>query len=260
MHPVELKGPNLSYPSGEYSRLNTAPWVCVLRFTDSTAGFMEQYKLVIVLKLSRAGSTNTPRLIVLLCSHENRLVPRRLSVLESPPLPACGTAAGGRQHGSRSSDAGDVELRSGRSSLPLSAVVVGGGGGGGEATGAMSSSTSDTLPLSGLSCDSSASSLSLWCSELIVAAARRLQRRKKLTASGHLPSMNPRPVSRPVNAPWPPGCSCTGYRLDSGVLLSDSAASTPTRLAKTLPENYKCKFQNKSAHVYIFKGNCLVCT
>ena len=75
----------LPYPSGEYSRLNTAPWVLVFRLTDSTAGFIEQYKLVIVLKLSLAGSTNTPRLIVLLCSQENRSFPRS-------PLPVCGAA------------------------------------------------------------------------------------------------------------------------------------------------------------------------
>lgn len=192
----------MSYPSGEYSRLNTAPWVWVLRLTDSTAGFIEQYKLVIVLKLSLAGSTNTPRLIVLLCNHENRLFPLRMSLLESPPLPVCG-AVGAWQPGSRSSNTGELAVRSGRSSLLL--------GGEGEATGAMSSSTSESsmsgssslsLPLLGLSCDSSASSLSLWCSELIVASptskqpsafrseASRLNG-EKLTELGHLPSMKP---------------------------------------------------------------------
>lgn len=32
----------LSYPSGEYSRLNTAPWVCVLRFIESVVGLMDE--------------------------------------------------------------------------------------------------------------------------------------------------------------------------------------------------------------------------
>lgn len=151
-----------SYPSGEYSRLNTAPWVWVLRLTDSTAGFIELYKLVIVLKLSRAGSTNSPRLIVLLRSHENRLSPRL------PPLPLCGLSAA-EQRGSSFSAAGDPALFSGWSSLLP--------GGAGETLLALSSdssisgssSLSETVPvLSGLSWDSSASSLSLWCSELIV--------------------------------------------------------------------------------------------
>lgn len=31
-----------TYPSGEYSKLKTAPWVCVLRFTESVAGLMEE--------------------------------------------------------------------------------------------------------------------------------------------------------------------------------------------------------------------------
>lgn len=165
-------------PSGEYSRLKTAPWVCVLRLIDSTAGFIEQYKLVIVLKLSLAGSTNTPRLIVLLCSQENRLFPLRLSMLESPPLPVSGAAAGW-QAGSRSSDTGDLALRSGRS--PLLPAREGGPSGAtssstSEPSMSVSSSLSETVPLLGLSCDSSASSLSLWRSELIVASPAFTQR------------------------------------------------------------------------------------
>ncbi|TNN51089.1 hypothetical protein EYF80_038725 [Liparis tanakae] len=190
------------YPSGEYSRLNTAPCVCVLRLTDSEAGFIEQYKLVIVLKFSLAGSTNNPRRIVLLCSKENTLFPLRMSAPEEPsPLAVCG-AAGGSQRGSRSSDAEDLALRSGLiPPLP---------GGEGETLGAISSSASESSmsgssslsppPPLGLSCDSSASSLSLWCSELIVASppasTQPLVSRgaaspagTKWTDSGHLPSI-----------------------------------------------------------------------
>lgn len=155
-----------SYPSGEYSRLNTAPWVWVLRLTDSTAEFIEQYKLVIVLKLSLAGSTNTPRLIGLPCSHENRLFPLRVSAFKSPPLPDRGAEP-------LSASPGDLMLCS--VCPPLSP------NGRGEQTRTMSPSTSEssisgssslseTVPLLGLPCDSSASSLSLRCSELIVDA------------------------------------------------------------------------------------------
>lgn len=191
-----------SYPSGEYSRLNTAPWVWVLRLIDSTAGFIEQYKLVIVLKLSLAGSTNTPRLIVLLCSHENRLFPLRLSVLETSLLPV-GGSADGRLPGSRSPGAGDLALPSVRSPL-LS-------GGEGEPTRAMSSSTSESsLPLLGLSWDSSASSLSLWCSELIVASPASTQpsvfRGAVSTAKGWLTPVTYRAWNRvffqPFRMPW----------------------------------------------------------
>lgn len=178
----------LSYPSGEYSRLNTAPCVWVLKLTDSAAGFMELYKLVIVRKLSLAGSTNTPRLIVLLCSQENRLFPLPLSEPEPPPLPVCGAAAGwGRV--SRSFGTGDLALDSGCAPLLLCSE--------GSLPRAMSSSSSEsptwgslseTLPLLlGLSGNSSASSLSLCRSELIVAASR-LDGGKQ-TDSGHLPSM-----------------------------------------------------------------------
>lgn len=154
-----------SYPSGEYSRLNTAPWVWVLRLTDSTAEFIEQYKLVIVLKLSLAGSTNTPRLIGLTCSHENRLFPLRMSVFRSPALP----------------DRGAESVSSPGELMLCSVCPPPSPNGRGEQTRTMSPSTSEssisgssslseTVPLLGLPCDSSASSLSLWCSELIVDA------------------------------------------------------------------------------------------
>lgn len=201
-HEFQVKGLKYPYPSGEYSRLNTAPWVWVLRLIDSTAGFIEQYKLVIVLKLSLAGSTNTPRLIVLLCSHENRLFPLRLSVLETSLLPV-GGSADGRLPGSRSPGAGDLALPSVRSPL-LS-------GGEGEPTRAMSSSTSESsLPLLGLSWDSSASSLSLWCSELIVASPASTQpsvfRGAVSTAKGWLTPVTYRAWNRvffqPFRMPW----------------------------------------------------------
>lgn len=175
--PVELSRPAVcSHPSGEYSRLNTAPWVWVLKLTDSTAGFIEQYKLVIVRKLSRAGSTNTPRLINLLLSHENRLFPRRPSVPETPTLAACVSALSLQSAGCSpavvtATTDGELGLGSIRPLLPLA--------GKDEPTGTMSSSTSESSmpcssslsempPQSGLPCDSSASSLSLWCPELIV--------------------------------------------------------------------------------------------
>lgn len=154
-----------SYPSGEYSRLNTAPWVWVLRLTDSTAGFIEQYKLVIVLKLSRAGSTNSPRLTVLLRSQENRLPPRL------PPLPLCGLSAA-EQRGSSFSAAGDPASCSGWSSLLPGCseeTLLALSSSSSDSSISGSSSLSETVPvLSGLSWDSSASSLSLRCSELIV--------------------------------------------------------------------------------------------
>lgn len=158
-------------PSGEYSRLNTAPWVCVLRLTDSTAGFIEQYKLVIVLKLSLAGSTNTPRLIVLLWSHENRLLTLLPSLLEPPPLPVCVAAEDGRQEdGVWSWDTGDpVALRSVREGEPVRGVSSS------TSESSMSGSSSLSLLLLGLSRESSASSLSLWCSELIVASPASTQ-------------------------------------------------------------------------------------
>lgn len=69
-----------AYPSGEYSRLKTAPWVRVLRYTES-AGWIEPYRFVIVRKLSRAGSTNSPRPRLRSLSHPNSRAP-------GPPRPA----------------------------------------------------------------------------------------------------------------------------------------------------------------------------
>lgn len=169
---LHVKRDRDSYPSGEYSRLNTAPCVCVLKLTDSAAGFMELYKLVIVRKLSLAGSTNTPRLIVLLCNQENRLFPLPLSEPEPPPLPVCGAAACWRRV-SRFFGTGELAPNSGCPSL----LACGEGSrprgtSSSRSESPFSGSLWETLPLlTGLSGDSSASSPSLWRSELIVAAS-----------------------------------------------------------------------------------------
>lgn len=62
----------LTHPSGEYSRLKTAPWVWVFRLTESVAGFIDAYRLVMVRKLSRDGSTYGPRRILRFQIHEKR--------------------------------------------------------------------------------------------------------------------------------------------------------------------------------------------
>lgn len=80
-------------PSGEYSRLKTAPWVRVLRYTES-AGWMELYKLVIVRKLSRAGSTYSPRPRVRLFSQRKSGMPMGRPVGPAPPRLGSGDGEG----------------------------------------------------------------------------------------------------------------------------------------------------------------------